>query len=331
VVKLQLGILGCLLAGCVGQPTTVDSPMRGGADGHVAALASGGAFVLRIGIEHLPPDAEAPSDPVPLVESQPRLAPSAPTLHSERRREPDAAHRHTWALSVGDLSAIDDPIARETLHFVQDLVDTDIERSRREVTMPFLGVHDYDPEGGPLLDSERELLAAQEEWIQQRGPSLMRRPLKRMLRRLPFVEQVEVDFADLRGDVLPITRGELADGRSSFGRLSMRVRVSDLKDPVELAWVVAGLRVGSSQENGRMSLDLDLSDTIRLELRTRYEYATDAEHLRADLAYRPSVTTSLHLSIGDDMDFLSTSSIYSLFETPMDGSPGLVLYAVHLF
>lgn len=333
MVRLQLGILGCLLAGCVGQPTIVDSPQRGGADGHVAALASSGAFVLRIGIEHLPPDAGTPSDPTPLVESQPRLAPPAPTPapRSDQRHEPDAAHRHTWALSVGDLSAIDDPIARETLHFVQDLVDTDLERSRREVTMPFLGVHDYDPAGGPLLDSERELLAAQEEWIQQRGPSLMRRPLKKLLKRLPFVEQVEVDFADFRGDVLPITRDELADGRSSFGRLSMRVRISDLQDPVELAWVVSGLRVGSSQDNGRLSLDLDLSDTIRLELRGRYDYDTDAEHLRADLAYRPSVTTSLHLSIGDDMDFLSTSSIYSLFETPMDGSPGLVLYAVHLF
>jgi hypothetical protein len=140
-------------------------------------------FVLRIGIEHLPPEAESPGDPEPRVEAQPRLAPpvAAPTARAERRREPDAAHRHTWALSASDLTAIDDPIARETLHFVQDLVEEDLNRSRREVTMPFLGVHDQDPAAGPLLDSELALLAAQEEWIQDRGPALMRRPLQQLL------------------------------------------------------------------------------------------------------------------------------------------------------
>jgi hypothetical protein len=52
---------------------------------------------------------------------------------------------------------------------------------------------------------------------------------------------------------------------------------------------------------------------------------------RVDLSYHPSLSTSLHVALGDDMDFLSTSSIYSLFESPMDGSPGIVLYAVHVF
>ena len=40
---------------------------------------------------------------------------------------------------------------------------------------------------------------------------------------------------------------------------------------------------------------------------------------------------AVRLAAGDDMDFLSTSSIYSLFEAPMDGAPGLLLYAVHIF
>jgi hypothetical protein len=292
-------------------------------------------FVLRIGIEHLPPEAESPGDPEPRVEAQPRLAPpvAAPTARAERRREPDAAHRHTWALSASDLTAIDDPIARETLHFVQDLVEEDLNRSRREVTMPFLGVHDQDPAAGPLLDSELALLAAQEEWIQDRGPALMRRPLQQLLRRLPFVEQVELEFDDWRSDNLPLTESHrLAhDEPSRSGHVSVRVRVSDPGDPVEIAYVLAGVRLGTSQERAKLSLDFDLSDTVRLELRASTDYATDQRGLRADVAYRPSVTTSLHVSLGDDMDFLSTSSIYSLFETPMDGSPGLVLYAVHLF
>jgi len=335
VEKIQLGILVCLLAGCVGQPTIADPPSAGSPDGHLAMLVDGSPFVLRIGIEHLPPDPETAIEAEPRIEAQPRLAPAAPapTLRAERRREPDAAHRHTWAMSAGDLTAIDDPIARETLFFVQDLIDADLNRSRREVTMPFLGVHDQDPDAGPLLDSELALLAAQEEWIQQRGPSLMRRPLQQMLRRLPFVEQVELEFDDFRSDNVPLTgpyQQQHAD-RSSLGHMSVRVHVSDFKDPVEIAYVHSGIRIGTSQDYAKLSLDFDLSDTLRLELRARTDYATDARHLRADLAYRPSSTTSLHVSVGDDMDFLSTSSIYSLFETPMDGSPGLVLYAVHLF
>lgn len=334
-MRFRLGILVCLLAGCVVQPTTADPPSRENVRAHIATLAGGSPFVLRIGIEHLPPDAGSPSEAEPRIEAQPRLAPPAllPTQRAERPREPDAAHRHTWSMSAGDLAAIDDPIARETLHFVQDLVDADVQRSRREVTMPFLGVHDHDPEGGPLLDSELALLAAQEEWIQERGPSLMRRPLQRLLRRMPFVEQIELEFDEFRSDTLPLTEPyqQQHGDRRSLGRMSLRVHVSDPKDPVEVAYVHSNVRLGTSQDRAKLSVNVDLSETVRLELRGSSEYARDEQHMRADLAYRPSVTTSLHLSIGDDMDFLSTSSIYSLFETPMDGSPGLVLYAVHLF
>lgn len=332
--KIQLGILACLLAGCVGQPTIADPPSRGSPDGHLATLAGRRPLVLRIGIEHLPPDNEAANDTLPSVEAQPRLAPPAPAAAPRpERREPDAAHRHTWAMSAGDLTAIDDPIARETLYFAQDLIDADLDRSRREVTMPFLGVHDQDPEAGPLLDSELALLAAQEEWIQERGPALMRRPLQQMLRRLPFVRQVQVEFDDYRAENVPLSgpyQQQHAE-RSSLGHVAVRVHVSDFHDPVEVAYVLGGVRVGTSQDYAKLSLDFDLSDTLRLELRARTDYSAANRHLRADLAYRPSSTTSLHVSVGDDMDFLSTSSIYSLFETPMDGSAGFVLYAVHVF
>lgn len=336
VLKLQLGILVCLLAACATQSTNADPPSRADVDARLASFVAT-PFVLRIGIEHLPPDADGATDPMPSVESQPRLAhtPPAPvpTMRRDRRDEPDAAHRRTWALSDDDLNAIDDPIARETLHFVQDLVDADLERARREVTMPFLGVHDQDPTAGPLLQSELELLEAQEEWLQDRGPSLMRRPIRQLLRRLPFVEQIELEFDEWRSDHLPLTESHRLpyDEPRRSGRVSVRVRVSDPGDPLEIAYVYSGVRVGSSQDRAKVSLDFDLSATVRVALRASSDYADHERHLRADIAYRPSAWTSLHVSIGDDMDFLSTSSIYSLFETPMDGSAGLLLYAVHLF
>ncbi|MBX3464548.1 MAG: hypothetical protein KF830_15370 [Planctomycetes bacterium] len=334
-MRFQLGILACLLAGCVGQPTAFDPTPTGAAGLALAALPAHGAFVLRIGIEHLPPDEAGAQDVPPRIEGRPRPLrppPAAPT-RSDRRREPDAAHRHTWSLSSQDFASFDDPIARETLRFVQDLVDTDLERSRREVTLPILGMQDRDPLSGPLLDSEQALLAAQDEWLQRQGPSLMRRPLRQMLRRLPFVRQVQVEFDDFRSDNLPLTEPyrQHHDERRSLGRMSLRVRTDSLRDPVEVAYVLAGVRLGTSQTFARLSIDWDLGDRLRFEVRARADYHGDQRSLRANLAYRHSPTTSLHLSVGDDMDFLSTASPYSLFETPMDGSPGLVLYAVHLF
>lgn len=332
-MRNQLGILVCLLAGCAAQPTVSRPPLAATSGAHDHGLG----FVLRIGIEHLPPDAATAGATIePVVEPQPRPAPAvaapAPrTNERERPREPEAAHRHAWSMSIGDLAAIDDPIARETLHFVQDLIDADLERSRRDVTPPMLGMPGELP-GGPLLRSEEELLAAQEEWLQERGPSLMRRPLRCMWRRLPFVREVELEFDQLRSDV-PLTEPyqQLHEGRRSLGRFSVRVHVDDTRDPLEVAYVLAGVRIATSQERGRLTLGWDFSESLRFELRAETLYDTDVHHLRADLAYRWSPMTSLHLAAGDGMVFLSTPSIYSMYESPMDGSPGLVLYAVHLF
>ncbi|MBL8754231.1 MAG: hypothetical protein JNK15_13095, partial [Planctomycetes bacterium] len=114
-------------------------------------------------------------------------------------------------------------------------------------------------------------------------------------------------------------------------RVSLRIHADDPKDPLEVVWVQSGVRIGTSQEFGKFGLELELTDRLHMELRARTGYETHEHDLRLDLSYRPSARTSLHVALGDDMDFLSTSSLYSLFETPMDGAPGLVLYAVHVF
>lgn len=335
MVRFQLGITMCLLAGCVVQPTSADPMSK---NGPLAALGPNGprplALVPRIGIEHLPPD-ESTADTMaePRVEGQPQ-EPQRPKI-TPRERPDQQAHsetRHTWGLSAADLAAIDDPVARETMRFVQDLADADQERVRVELGLPFLALGEAsDFDRGPLLHSEEALLAAQEEWAQVHGPGLLRGPMKRLLRRLPFVQQVEVEFDEFRNDNLPLSERDADTERGSMGRVSFRVRANDLSDPLEVAYVYSGIRVGTSQDRGRLSLDWDLSSTLRLEVRASTLYATNEQGLRVDLAYRPNWWTSVHVAVGDDMDFLSTSSIYSLFETPMDGSAGLVLYAVHVF
>ena len=232
-----------------------------------------------------------------------------------------------------DLTTIDDPLARETLHFMIDLVQTDQRRVRRTGGNPLLDFYVPDQERGPLLVGEQLLLADQEEWLQEHGPALLQRPLRQLLRRLPVVQELEFDFRDFRADNLPLS-GPLRQAnepRGSGTRVSVRLHLGDLADPLEVMFSDSGVRIGTSQEVGKLGYQLAVSDALTLELRARTEYATGNHAVRVDLTYRPGFFTSYHLSVGDDMDFLSMSPLYSLLESPIDGAPGLVLYVVHVF
>jgi len=328
-VKLQPGILACLLAGCVSQPTDVTSPSAPA----VAAVLDD-RQVMRIGLEFLPPDERFPSNASVRVEAPLAGATGAlatddgrALLHSD---DPSLAPKLTHV----DLEAIADPIARETMHFVADMVATDRQRARREVGIPFFDYRAFDEARGPLLVSERRLLEDQQQWMQQNGKRLLNRPLRLLARRLPIVHEFEIELQEFRSEHVPLTepyRQQHGD-RRKLGRMSMRLHTSDVEDPVEVVYIHhSGVRVGSSQSRAKMSLDFDLSDRINLSFRARHRYDNGDTSLRTDLIYRPSTHWSLHVAAGDNMDFLSTSSMYSLFESPMDGSPGLVLYAVHTF
>lgn len=337
-MRFRLGLSGCLLAGCMAQPTTtspVDAALATArasgrpadtAGPEVARHVPPATFVLRIGVEHLPPDDDTPVD-------APRSEPVATPVTNLRPTTDVDARPSARERPLLELADTDDPLAHEALHFVSDLVEADRLRVRRQVGLPFFDFREIDVDRGPLLASEQDLLTDQEEWIRDHGLSLLQRPVRQMLKRLPFVRDVEVEFENFRSQNVPLSEPWQAvhDRRRRSGRISLRLHVDDLDDPVEVAWVWAGLRIGSSQEHGKLGLDLPITDALQLQLRARTDYATDETGFRLDLGWRRSLSTSVHVAIGDDMDFLSTSSIYSLFESPMDGSPGLVLYAVHIF
>jgi hypothetical protein len=113
--------------------------------------------------------------------------------------------------------------------------------------------------------------------------------------------------------------------------MSMRVRASNTRDPVEISYVRSGIRIGSSQEYMKLRFSRPIAEDLFLEVRARQDYESRRWRLRADLRWMVSPRTQLHFVAGDNMDFMATSSIYSLFESPMDGAPGLLVYAVHLF
>lgn len=322
------------MAGCATQPPTWGhTSFEHSPDGQEIASAGSGT-VLRIGVEYLPPelgDESAPRVERATVRRSEHLAP-APTTLDERRLVPEA--RHTWALSAEDLGAIDDPFARETLRFMDDMVREDRRRTEHEVRLPFLEAwKPTDLELGQRLWSEETIAEAQAEWVHENGPRVLSRPFRRMLRRLPIVNDVEVSFDDFRSSFVPMSKPyrDAHERHRSLGRLSVRLHAGDLADPLEVVYIRSGVRIGSSQDRGKFALDLPLAENVDLQLRTRYDYLTSESELRADLSYRVSPRTSVRFAVGDDMDFLSTSSIYSMFEAPMDGGPGLLMYAVHVF
>ena len=337
VVRFQLGILSCLLAGCVTQPTAPDPRLALGLPKAAEARTPAG-MMLRIGVEYLPPETNQDvEEPIADVSYTFDEAPPPQKQEPERsrtnlrRRAEDPPH--PWAMTISDLNAIDDPVAREALHFVDDLMREDQRRVRREVRMPFFEWQPTDLEGGPKLWSEQRTIESQEEWIHEHGPGLLQKPLRQLLRRLPIAREVEVGLQDFRSDHVPFSEPyRLAHGdQRRLGRMSVRLRTGDLSDPVEIAYMKSGVRISTSQTAGKLSIDWPFAERWELQLRTRTDYDTHEHHVRADLVFWPNPSTSIHLSAGNDLDFLSTSSIYSLFESPMDGSPGLLLYAVHTF
>lgn len=326
-------MLGCLLAGCVSQPTA-PTPT---AEVELAAANAPRGRSFCIGLEFLPPDARFTTTDRARTEPRAparRAVPLAPADRDEGRRfvlAPEPSR--TPALNSIRFDAIDDPVAREALHFVADMVDADRQRVRREVGIPFFDFGVFDDQRRPMLTAEARLQQDHEQWVMDHGAKLMDRPLRQLLRRLPFVRQVELDVADFRSEHVPLNevyREEHGD-RRQVGRLSMRLRVGRLDDPLEVGYVFSSVRIATSRQRAKLTVDIDLADNVRIEFRGSNDYASGDFGMRTDLIYRPSARMSVHVAVGDDMDFLSTSSIYSLFESPMDGSPGLLLYAVHTF
>ena len=331
-------ITACLLAGCVTQPSPGISPGEATSPDAlaVAPLAHPAGHVLRIGLEFLPPDERFSNGTD--VRVVPRFASNPTALASEQAVRPVALSfdepSRAPQLGTIDFESIDDPIARETMHFCSDLIQADRQRVQREVGIPFFDFRDGEMQLAPLLTSERRQREEHEQWSQQHGPRLLKRPLRQLAKRLPIARDFEIALEDFRSDHVPLTEPyrQAHGDRRKLGRMSLRLRTRDYRDPMELVYIhPSGIRVGSSQEQGKLSLDFDLSENVNFSLRARTNYATGKSGIRTDLIYRTSENMSVHLAAGDDMDFLSTSSLYSLFESPMDGSPGLLLYAVHTF
>ncbi|HZT56712.1 MAG TPA: hypothetical protein VFA35_10825 [Burkholderiaceae bacterium] len=295
---------------------------------------------MRLGVEFLPPAADesavAVTPAAARAQDAPATAPARPQAPISPTGDPDdvRSDRHTWTLSIEDLSAMRTPLERETLQFLADLRHADLRRQRRELGTPILTIETVDLESPELRLMQDDALADERaEWLTEHGFELFRRPASLLLRRLPLVQGLQVELDDFKSDNVPLSAEyrQTHQDEPNLGRVSMRVRANDLHDPVEIAYMKSGVRIGTSQGMLKLGYTHRLTDNIDFSVRPRLDYATGAWHVRADLGWTLSHTTSLHLVAGDNLDFLATSNFYSLFDSPMDGSPGLLFYAVHLF
>ncbi|MGE3175135.1 MAG: hypothetical protein AB7O97_21080 [Planctomycetota bacterium] len=333
-MRLALGIALTVLAGCAAPPARESSP--GAAAAGLERLTAGNPMCL--GVEFLPPFDGDLALAVPsrtaraeIVREPPRPQPAPPKYRPYGGREPSLGH--TWTMSADDLAAVRNPMVRETLQFIDDVMGEDRRRLLRNLGTPILRMQTIDLQS-PGIDLGADELRAEEQarWMAENGTALLRRPLQKLLRRTALVRGLEFELDAFKEDNVPLSEEYGNAHRSTdLGRVSMRLHAGDLQDPVELAYMHSGVRVSSSQDRVKMRFSRQVADDVFLEVRTRHDFDDGDWGVRADLRWTLSPQTNLHFVAGDDLDFLATSSVYSLFESPMDGSPGLLVYAVHIF
>jgi len=292
------------------------------------------ASILRIGLEHLPPE-RAEQEPR-LERLQPLAAAPRRARDDERRGsllQPDAGRsRHIWTMDATELAAIHNPVAREALQFVDDLMFEDWRRVRREVREPFF---QYQPihDGQLILWSEQAMAQQRSEWLHENGPNLLRKPLQRLWRRMPLLRDLELTLDSLRTNHLPLTQNyeEARGGKRTRGRISVRVRPSNSDDPVEVVFMHSGVRIGSSQTVGKLTIGRQVTDKLWAELHARVDYETRRHSARINLTYWLTQTTRFHFAYGDGLDFLPSASAFSVLDAPGQERTGFLLYAVHTF
>jgi hypothetical protein len=256
--------------------------------------------------------------------------------HDNRGRtlREEVAEPHLWLMRSEDLAAERDPLASQTLLFIHDVLGEDNRRIRREIGTPILGRRYFDLGSSNLPTHGDEVQAEEEaEALDSYGPRLLAKPLRNLLRRLDVVRAVEMEFEDFKSENVPLSEAyrESHPETRKWGRVIMRVNANNLRDPVEVAFLSSGVRVGSGQQKFKLGYERWLTDHLTLGIQSQCRYDQGKWSVRGDLTWYVSSRTSFQVVVSDNLDFLDTTTIYSLFETPMDGSPGLLLHAVHLF
>ncbi|MHC5065514.1 MAG: hypothetical protein ACYTG5_16240 [Planctomycetota bacterium] len=239
-----------------------------------------------------------------------------------------------FRVKKSDLDSIENPIERMTARFVRDLIGEDRRRVQRELGTPILTRRMRRLDNNMLHVRFRELEEEQEAiYMQEEGRSLLRRPLRKILKNFTLVADIDAMIKEFKAENIP-TSGDYQSGKrksSGWGRVSMRVKVRRLEDPLELSYRNWGWKVASNLERAKLKYEWDLTDKIEAELGWRYSYDDHSVLFRAGMHYIIDPKTSMSVILGDQLNYLGGTSTYSYLRSPMDGDDGILFNVRHRF
>ncbi len=349
-MRTHLGVWLCILAGCA-VPPAVDSPSAPTetALNTGAAVPQTPSLPIRIGVEFLPPTTtdglleslRSGLSMRPLLDAPLRTGVTAeidrpsniPRSTEPAVKQPVEA-KLPWTFDKYEVRAIKDPFERVAVRFVQELIGDDLRRVRREFG-PMIAETRYRDLSYPSLPNYLDERRKQDEelFFAEHGRHFIRRPMRNALKSFTIFQDLEVALEDFKSEHIPfsVTDERSNPERASWGRVSMRLRVTDHEDPLELTYRRSGWRLGTSQERIKARYTTELAEDLTLSLSTRYEYESSDFSVRANLTYVFDETTRAHLVAGESLGFFSNSEVFTLMESPLQGDSGLLFYVEHLF
>ena len=301
-----------LMTGCTLAP--VDPVLRYTSQHSI--LPSNQASVIRIGVEYLPPDprntttnskrpdwySPRPEQPRkdPKTSAQPNMVVSPRgSIHPHQPVESNldfTNRQERWQLTQQSISAVQDPLERFALRFLSEMIGDDHKRVERAIGAPLLRSQirlSSDPLSN-FLDERDQM--DQNRQLTKSGTRMVRRPLRNALREMPLLNDIETALNSFKSN--PRTTNA-PRARRQYGRVSLRVRGSDLENPLEVTWIKKGIRVSSSQDYAKASYATELRPDLRLQIRTRYDYGDYKLRLLGNLTYALGNGTSLRAMAGN--------------------------------
>ena len=245
-----------------------------------------------------------------------------------------------WRRTDAELARIEDPLERLTLCFLRNVVGSERRHVQRELGASILFTRLRTVSTSNRLDTilDQRDREDQETLFRQYGTRLLKRPLLKTLKENSFVRDVEVVLEQIKAETFPFSEEyqEAHGHRWNPGVISLRLRLANHSDPVEILYKRRGWRIGTSQERLRVSYTMDVSEQVSFSVRSNYDYTTDDIDMWGDLRYDPNPDTRLHVLVGKRLDLLTGTNLFPVIQSPVvlpaaDDSPGLLVYVEHFF
>ena len=223
-----------------------------------------------------------------------------------------------------------------TDRFYDDVVGPDGVRVHRQFGTPVLLTRSWRPQMRTVRSSLDDQLEDERAQFDHRVlSSLMMGPLRRAMRKASILAEFEADFYEFTGRNDEPIQSLDEQGQSvgvEWGRPTARLHLSDSSDPLELGYRNFGFDVSSTQSYIRLGYQVRLFEKLSANIRWKGGYSKDVgDFLRAELEWTFDSRNYLHITAGDDLEYLGGPTAYTFLDSPIDGSRGALFFVEHMF